>query len=50
MSTSDVEDEEEDVAATSGDLVLGGRDTTGYMNIIVQRVLSTQIQQPKMMQ
>ena len=50
MSTSDVEDEEEDVAATSGDLVLGGGDTTGYMNIIVQRVLSTQIQQPEVMQ
>ena len=50
MSTSDVEDEEDDVAPNTGDLVLGCGDTTGYLNIIVQRVLSTQVQQAEKIQ
>ena len=50
MSTSDVEDEEGDVAPNTGDLVLGGGDTTGYLNIIVQHVLSTQVQQAETIQ
>jgi hypothetical protein len=54
ISISDVEEEEEDdddVAANNAeDHVLGGGDTLGYMNIIVQCVLSTQIQQPERLQ
>jgi hypothetical protein len=48
ISTSDIED---DAAAddTEGH-VLGGEDTSGYMDIIVQRVLSTQIQPSKKLQ
>jgi hypothetical protein len=48
ISTSDIED---DAAAdnTEGH-VLGGEDTSGYMNIIVQRVLSTQIQPSEKLQ
>jgi hypothetical protein len=46
ISTSDVEEEDDDdVAANDAeDHVLDGGDTSGYMNIIVQRVLSMQIQ------
>jgi hypothetical protein len=45
ISTSDIEDDQDDAAIdnTEGH-VLGGEDTLGYMNIIVQHVLSTQIQ------
>ena len=54
ISTSDVEDDaNDDDAATDDDdegHVLGGADTSGYMNIIVQRVLNTQIQQPEKLQ
>ena len=52
ISTSDIEeDDEDDVAAddTVGH-VLGGEDTSGYMNVIVQRVLSTQIQPSEKLQ
>jgi hypothetical protein len=51
--TSDVEEEEDDDDVTTNDIkdhVLGGGDTSGYMNIIVQRVLSTQIQQLERLQ
>jgi hypothetical protein len=50
ISTFDVEEEDydDDVATNDAeDHVLGGGDTSGYMNIIVQCVLSTQIQQPE---
>jgi hypothetical protein len=49
ISISDVEEEEhDDVAANDAeDHVLDGGDTSGHMNIIVQRVFSTQIQQPE---
>jgi hypothetical protein len=50
ISTSDVEEKEDDddvAAHDAEDHVLGGGDTSGYMNIIVQCVLSTQIQQPE---
>jgi hypothetical protein len=54
LSTSDVEEEDDDdddvTANDAEDLVLGGGDTSGYMNIIVQRVLSMQIQQPERLQ
>jgi hypothetical protein len=53
ISTSDVEEEDydDDVAANDAeDHVLCGGDTSSYMNIIVQRVLSTQIQQPERLQ
>jgi hypothetical protein len=45
ISTSDIEDDQDDAAIdnTEGH-VIGGEDTLGYMNIIVQHVLSTQIQ------
>jgi hypothetical protein len=52
ISTSDIEEDDEDDAAaddTEGH-VLGGEDTLGYMNIIVQRVLSTQIQPSEKLQ
>jgi hypothetical protein len=47
ISTSDVEEEEDDDDVAANDIenhVLGGGDTSGYMNIIVQRVLSMQLQ------
>jgi hypothetical protein len=49
ISTSNVEEEDDDnvAAKDAEDHVLGNGDTSGYMNIIVQRVLSTQIQQPE---
>jgi hypothetical protein len=52
ISTSNIEEDAEDDAAaddTKGH-VLGGEDTSGYMNIIVQRVLSTQIQPSEKLQ
>jgi hypothetical protein len=52
ISTFDVEEEDDDDVATDDaeDHVLGGGDTSGYMNIIVQHVLSTQIQQLERLQ
>jgi hypothetical protein len=51
ISTSDIEDDQDDAAIdnTEGH-VLGGEDTLGYMNIIVQHVLSTQIQPSEKLQ
>jgi hypothetical protein len=43
ISTSDIEEDDAAADDTEGH-VLGGEDTSGYMNIIVQHVLSTQIQ------
>jgi predicted Zn-dependent peptidase len=58
ISTSNIEEEEDDdddddddvAGYDAEDHVLGGGDTSDYMNIIVQRVLSTQIQQPERLQ
>jgi hypothetical protein len=52
ISTSDVEEEDDDDVAAhdAEDHILGSGDTSGYMNIIVQRVLNTQIQQPERLQ
>ena len=51
ISTSDIEDYDEAVAAEDVDnLVIHGGQTAGFLNIIVQHVLSTQIQQPERLQ
>jgi hypothetical protein len=57
VSTSDVEDDENDDAAATAaaatgqnDLILSGGSVSGYMTIIVQRVLSTQMEQPDKIQ
>jgi hypothetical protein len=42
ISTSDIEEDDAAADDTEGH-VLGGEDTLGYMNIIMQHVLSTQI-------
>jgi hypothetical protein len=49
ISTSDIEEDDAAADDTEGH-VLGGEDTLGYMNIIVQRVLSTQIQPSEKLQ
>ena len=50
ISTSDIEDEEDqDVDEEDGE-VLGDEATTAYRSIIVQRVLRSQVQQPKKLQ
>jgi hypothetical protein len=52
ISTSDIEEDDEDdaVADDTKGHVLGGEDTLGYMNTIVQHVLSTQIQPSEKLQ
>jgi hypothetical protein len=55
MSTSDVEDDDDDDAAAAADaaqddLVLSGGSVSSYMTIIVQRVLSTQMEHPDKIQ
>jgi len=51
ISTSDIEDDEDQEQAVQEDgEVFGSDDTAAYMNIIVQRVLSTHIQQPEKLQ
>jgi hypothetical protein len=54
ISTPDIEeedDDDDDIAANDAeDHVLSGGDTSGCMNITVQCVLSTQIQQPERLQ
>ena len=52
ISTSDIEDEvEDDDADDDADgHILGGGDTSAFMNIIVQRALSMQVQQPESLQ
>jgi hypothetical protein len=55
MSTSDVEDDDDDddaaaADAAQDDLVLSGGSVSSYMTIIVQRVLSTQMEHPDKME
>ena len=50
ISTSDIEDEEDQDAHEDDDEVLGDEATTSYRSIIVQRVLSSQVQQPEKLQ
>ena len=50
ISTSDIEDEEDQDAYEEDSEVLGDEATTSYRSIIVQRVLSSQVQQPKKLQ
>ena len=50
ISTSNIEDEEGKDTDEEGGEVLGEEDTAAYRRIIVQRVLSTQVQQPKKLQ
>jgi hypothetical protein len=51
ISTSDIEDDEDqEQAVPEDDEVFGSEDTAAYMNIIVQRVLSAQVQQPEKLQ
>ena len=42
ISTSDIDDDEDEEQAVQGDAeVFGSEDTAAYMSIIVQRVLNT---------
>ena len=50
ISTSDNEDDEDAEVDEEGGDVLGSEDTATYRSIIVQRVLSTQAQQPEQLQ
>ena len=50
ISTSDIEDEEDEDTDEEGDEVLGDEATAAYRSIIVQRVLSSQVQQPEKLQ
>ena len=50
ISTSDVEDEEDQDADEEDGEVLGDEATVAYRSIIVQRVLSSQVQQPEKLQ
>ena len=50
ISTSDIEDEEDQDADEGDGKVLGDEATAAYRSIIVQRVLSSQVQQPEKLQ
>ena len=50
ISTSDIEDEEDKDTDEEGGEVIGEEDTAAYRNIIVQRVLSSQVHQPEKLQ
>jgi len=50
ISTSDIEDEEDQDADEEDGEVLGDEATASYRSIIVQRVLSSQVQQPEKLQ
>ena len=50
ISTSDIEDEEDRDADEEDGKVLGDEATVAYRSIIVQRVLSSQVQQPEKLQ
>ena len=50
ISTSNIEDEEDQDADEEDGEVLGDEATTAYRSIIVQRVLSSQVQQPEKLQ
>jgi hypothetical protein len=48
ISISDIEDDEDQEQAVQEDgEVFGSEDTAAYMNIIMQQVLSVQVQQPE---
>ena len=49
-STSNIEDEEDKDTDEEGGKVLGDEATMAYRSIIVQWVLSSQVQQPKKLQ
>jgi len=51
ISASDVEgDDEDEPVVQENNEVVGSDDTTTYMSVIVQRVLSTKVQQPEKLQ
>ena len=50
ISTSDIEDEEDQDADEEDDEVLGDEATVAYRSIIVQRVLSSRVQQHEKLQ
>ena len=50
ISTSDIEDEEDQDTDEEDGEVLGDEATVAYRSIIVQWVLSSQVQQPKKLQ
>ena len=50
ISTSDIEDEEDEDTDEEGGEVLGDEATAAYRSIIVQWVLNTQVQQPEKLQ
>ena len=50
ISTSDIEDEEDQDTDEEDGEVLSVEATTAYRSIIVQRVLSSQVQQPEKLQ
>ena len=50
ISTSDIEDGEDQDTDEEDDEVLGDEATTFYRSIIVQQVLSSQVQQPEKLQ
>ena len=50
ISTSDIKDEEDQDADEEDGEVLGDEATVAYRSIVVQRVLSSQVQQPEKLQ
>ena len=50
ISTSNIEDEEDQDADEEDGEVLGDEATTAYRSIIIHRVLSSQVQQPEKLQ
>ena len=50
ISTSDIKDEEDQEIDEEDGEVLGDKAMVAYRSIIVQRVLSTQVQQPEKLQ
>ena len=50
ISTSDIEDGEDQDTDQEDGKVLGDEATASYRSIIVQRVLSSQVQQPEKLQ
>jgi NAD(P)H-nitrite reductase large subunit len=50
INTSNIEDEEDQDADEEDGEVLGDEATASYRSIIIQRVLSSQVQQPEKLQ
>jgi hypothetical protein len=50
INTSDTEDNDQEEAIQGDSEVFGTKDTEAYMSIIMQQVLSTQVQQPEKLQ